>query len=1067
MDNRITSLTPATQVLAQKLIDACAAAGVPIKITSTLRTAAEQDALYAQGRTKPGIKVTNLKGGQGIHETGQAFDVIPVNGGYHAPQATWDKIGAIGEGLGLEWGGNWKSFKDMPHFQIKGAKAGSRPPVSPAQAAADAAKTAKNTPPSEANSADKQRTSSDVFMINAPPIPNRLHSYASYIYSLSLHMLTNEEYDNITITQEYTPKNVIIASAGRHGLNFQRNKNWNEDFYFENFNLVSIITPNDESRNTNSVNCDFDIVEPYGFTLVERILKTTEDLGGKNYLDMPYLVQIDFFAIDDAGEIKGAIPELQKRFPIKLNKMDIKITERGAEYRINGTPFGHAAFEGSAVTVPANMEVTARTVADFFQSVEGTAADSLGQELAAKVNVQQREGKVELVNTQTSAINVDSLGTAINAYWKGLKDAGKVSIADIYRFEFLPDPDSGQNVIGNAVFVEDKRNTPKETPMKKSENVKDTVSMRLSDVGSSQNTYDTSRGIFSINYGTAIDKLLEYVIRNSSYIHDQLVLPDGVSNEEYKARKDQMKDKPLNWFRIIPKVRLLGLDKIRGVWAKEYTYTVKPYKMYNLRSDIAPQGTVVTPVKAYNYIFTGKNDDILSLDIQFNTLYYTQQTANRSSLGVVSPTGDSLTTDFETDNASNYSGPGAGIDYNVVMPLVMKPVVQNSKAVATGNPADAKSVGAADLAESIMSSTMADMIGVKMSIIGDPDYIKQDDIFYGADTTAAYTVSSEIDTRLLPDGGSLRMDDSGLYVQVLFKVPRDIDDETGFMKYDAGERNSVFSGLYQVVQVSSNFSKGQFTQTLDMVRLPRQVAFDYVGNSSNTNKSNARPDTDSINALKPPVVDAASNTTTQSTANATDTATDQTAGQDQKVAQDNANTTETPTQSKEQKDLAAVRASGVATAINDQNKPQEVPTVKTPTEVEINTQFKGEAIAISKQVGDLVTQRNGVVSQKNIIYNSYNRLADQLIATDPALGNLSDNELQAKNADLANLWAQYSNLLQQQRSLNKDIERTAKEITTTGFNAGATITSSIDFNVTPALGPNPIITVGGTVLYRA
>jgi hypothetical protein len=537
-----------------------------------------------------------------------------------------------------------------------------------------------------------------------------------------------------------------------------------------------------------------------------------------------------------------------------------------------------------------------------------------------------------------------------------------------------------------------------------------------------------------------------------------------MSNEEYKARKDQMKDKPLNWFKIIPKVRLLGLDKIRGVWAKEITYTVKPYKMYNLRSDIAPQGTVVTPVKAYNYIFTGKNDDILNLDIQFNTLYFTQQTANRSSLGATSPTGDSLTTDFETDNASNYSGPGAGIDYNVVMPLVMKPVVQNSKAVATGNPSDAKAVGAADLAESIMSSTMADMIGVKMSIIGDPDYIKQDDIFYGADTSQLYTVSSEIDSRLLPNGGSLRMDDGGLYVQVLFKVPRDIDDQTGFMKYDAGERNSVFSGLYMVVQVTSTFSKGQFTQVLDMVRLPRQVAFDYVGNSSNNNRSNARPQSDNISELTPALINDTPNTQPQSTANATDTATDQIAGQDQPAAKTNA--AEAPTQTADQKNLANIRAGGSTTDINDQNKPQEVPAIKTPTEADINTQFLGQAKTIAAQVGTLVTQRNGTVSQRNIVYNSYNRLADQLIAADPKLGELSDNELQAKNADLANLWAQYKNLLQEQKNLNTQIEATANKIPDAGFADKATITSQVDFNTT-SVGPNPIITVGGTVLYRA
>jgi hypothetical protein len=45
---------------------------------------------------------------------------------------------------------------------------------------------------------------------------------------------------------------------------------------------------------------------------------------------------------------------------------------------------------------------------------------------------------------------------------------------------------------------------------------------------------------------------------------------------------------------------------------------------------------------------------------------------------------------------------------------------------------------------------------------------------------------------------------------------------------------SVFSGLYKVMQIKNNFSRGQFTQELDLVRLSRQTKFDYVNNQNNT-----------------------------------------------------------------------------------------------------------------------------------------------------------------------------------------------------------------------------------------
>jgi hypothetical protein len=829
-----------------------------------------------------------------------------------------------------------------------------------------------------------------IYVANVPPIPNRLHNYPTYIYALSLHILTNEQYNDVVVTQKYTPKNVLIASAGRYSDNFPRNKNFNEDFYFNDFNVTTIISPNDQSRNTNAIDTKFSIIEPYGFTLVERILKVTEELGGKNYLDMPYLIQIDFFAVDEAGNLVGAIDELQKRFPVKFTKMDVKITERGAEYAISATPFGHTAFDSSVVTVPANMEVVSRTVADFFQSVEGTADDTFTQDIVAKSDLQQRQRQ----DTQTaqalnapgllfnslnqgaakSTINVDSFGSAINAYYKGLKDADKISIADVFRFEFLPDPDTGQDIIGSATFVEEKRNTPKETPMQKNDTTS-AVKMRRADIGNSQSIYDPTRTIFSINYGTTIEKLLEYVIRNSSYIQDQLVIPDGVSQEEYQARKEEMKDKPLKWFRIIPKVRILGFDDIRKVWAKEITYIVKPYKMYNVRNDLAPQGIVVTPVKNYNYIFTGKNDDVIDLDIKFNVLYYSQQTAYRNNLTATAPTGDSLTTKYEYQNAPNYSGgdPPKGIDYNAVMPLTMKPVVQNSKAVATGNPTTAKEVAAVDVADSLMTSSQADMLGVKLRIIGDPDYIKQDDVFYQGQATIGTATTTAIDPRLLPNGGSLVMDDGGVYVQILFKVPRDIDDETGFMKYDAGQKNSVFSGLYQVISVTSNFSQGKFIQDLDLVRLPRQVAFDYVG--SNNNKSNARPASSTVPGVLGITVDApvipsilvSGSSTTPSTADAADTALNQTAGQDQESAQ--LNNAEQPTETQQQQDLRAIREGAQTTTINEQNQTPPIPYPQAwegISALSFNEAFRQARAANNGQPGGVFTWR-GKLYQTNIV----------------------------------------------------------------------------------------------------
>lgn len=118
----ITLCHPRLQVLAGQLIEECNKQGLKIKIGETFRTVAEQDALYAQGRTKPGSIVTNAPGNSysSYHQWGTAFDIFRNDGAgaYNESGNFFDKAGAVGTGLGLEWGGNWKSITDKPHFQL-------------------------------------------------------------------------------------------------------------------------------------------------------------------------------------------------------------------------------------------------------------------------------------------------------------------------------------------------------------------------------------------------------------------------------------------------------------------------------------------------------------------------------------------------------------------------------------------------------------------------------------------------------------------------------------------------------------------------------------------------------------------------------------------------------------------------------------------------------------------------------------------------------------------------------------------------------------------------------------
>ena len=118
----LDDLVPPAKQRAEAFIAAAKAKGIDLLVTSTYRDNESQDALYAQGRTTPGNVVTKAKAGQSWHNWRCALDVVPlVNGkAIWDDPALWKQVGEIGKSCGLEWAGDWVTFKEFPHFQYTG-----------------------------------------------------------------------------------------------------------------------------------------------------------------------------------------------------------------------------------------------------------------------------------------------------------------------------------------------------------------------------------------------------------------------------------------------------------------------------------------------------------------------------------------------------------------------------------------------------------------------------------------------------------------------------------------------------------------------------------------------------------------------------------------------------------------------------------------------------------------------------------------------------------------------------------------------------------------------------------
>ncbi|AXN39869.1 M15 family metallopeptidase [Peribacillus butanolivorans] len=133
----LDGLHPIVREATEKLIEVCKEKDIDIIIAQAYRSIAEQNALFAKGRTTAGPKVTNARGGTSYHNYGLAIDYcLKVDGkAIWTVNKDWRTVAEEAKKIGFEWGGEWKTFIDYPHLQmtfglsIKDLQAGKRPVI--------------------------------------------------------------------------------------------------------------------------------------------------------------------------------------------------------------------------------------------------------------------------------------------------------------------------------------------------------------------------------------------------------------------------------------------------------------------------------------------------------------------------------------------------------------------------------------------------------------------------------------------------------------------------------------------------------------------------------------------------------------------------------------------------------------------------------------------------------------------------------------------------------------------------------------------------------------------------
>jgi hypothetical protein len=710
---------------------------------------------------------------------------------------------------------------------------------------------------------------------------NVLHDYTSYTYRITLFLLTKQDYNNLAADPtKFVPTFSLISSgagfaspgqitiqttrkassSGGGLVTFEnvtstqtkagRHPDFQTDFFIDNLSMTTIVGLNAKTKASNAVEIGFDITEPYGLSLLDRLLSACETSGDNNpnYMAQPYLLQVDLLSTPTDEQHNRMLATnnviVSKKIAVKLLEMKIKPSGSGTTYAVKAIPFNHTAFSMTAAAMPVAMSVTAGTVGDFFSTTDDLVKlfnseiqveeERLEQNLEAWVNEYWSTGGYKPTPEEIAArrqalknaivYNVGSLTAAYNSYMENISKQQQLSRLPPTKIAFnIPDDEISKSPIVDENTAQNSNAGMNPTTF--------TVNADNPQVKSTEN--------FNINAGTSIIDIIDQVMGKSQYIKNQLKTQGEVNNDEQAKNQyvngqertdDKQQPKSLKWYKIVPTVALNDFDASRNDYSKTILYSILPYTAANAYHPNFPKATAQSVadsvVREYNYLYTGKNADILKLDIDFDSTYYTQLTTYRNQLARL---GTNRSSDPNDVSNTQYSFQ-ANSQQNI-LPQTVQVVGSNKDANSMNTAAnpDEKIIG--DLKKSIYTSQRGDMLNIKMNIIGDPAFIKQDDIYYNPGAPNSYKEFSVSGSKgnqtvpINPTTGQIIFDAQQVYVRLNVKNAVDINDSIGIVNQQHVLRNGrqtdgTFSGVYRVLRVDSQFSRGQFTQTLDLIRMP-------------------------------------------------------------------------------------------------------------------------------------------------------------------------------------------------------------------------------------------------------
>ena len=315
--------------------------------------------------------------------------------------------------------------------------------------------------------------------------------------------------------------------------------------------------------------------------------------------------------------------------------------------------------------------------------------------------------------------------------------------------------------------------------------------INVSPVGGGGGSHSTARKVVA-SKGTSITSYLSHVAENSKMFLDRF-------NQSSEPESDA-----LPTVKIMMTTEIIKTDNGTGEPQYKFKYAVRQQEILadSLVKDEENLSQNVEPVRTYNYIYTGENKDVLDFALDYKFAYYQQARYHTSSKTQKSENDDETigdeqaATNREAARTSQYGS---------------QPVNPDATDVINPDAPNSENRDMVSVFKDLLEHPGADLIAVKLTIIGDPYWMEQKSTRPGNKLGTSNGMTE-------PDG-SVSPDANNIVVQVNAKYPSDLDDDTGLMKLD---QSAFFQGKYRVITCENNFEEGIFTNTLSMVRFKHQ-----------------------------------------------------------------------------------------------------------------------------------------------------------------------------------------------------------------------------------------------------